>query len=128
MKTKHFAVMISAFALIALLMGKAYATFDSHVHTGNGTIDTNLSCSPYDSHKLRVFAPAGGRIDAYTWKSGVGTIADIDAQNGNCATDVHNCSYDNILFSSWVSNYTSGTGKAYLADANNVNLPNCTPD
>lgn len=126
MKTKHIVGVIPAFALLVFWFANAYATFDSHVHTTSGTIDSYLNCSPYGSHKLRVFAPSAGRIDGRTWKSGVGYIHEVWAQNGNCNTDIADCSYDNVLFTSWTANQTSGTGYAYFADANNTNLPNCS--
>jgi len=110
---------------VAAMFATAYATFESHVHTANGTINTTLNCSPYGSHKLRVFAPTVGNIHAYVWKSGIGNFGEVTAEDSDCNTAIFNCSYDNVLFSSWTFQQTSGTGRAYFADANNLNLPNC---
>ncbi|NUO20437.1 hypothetical protein HUU59_13405 [bacterium] len=105
----------------------AYATFDSHVHTGNGPIDSWPNITVTGTHKIRVCAPTIGTISAYTWISGPEFEDQVDASNGNSATSSgHTLSSGaNVLFDSWVSGYGSGTGKAYLADIGTT-LPNCS--
>ncbi|NUO20453.1 hypothetical protein HUU59_13485 [bacterium] len=118
MKTKHIAGILPAFALMVFWFANAYATFDSHVHTGNGPIDTWPTISPSGTHNVKVCAPTSGTITAYLWTSEQGQFARIvrsDGASGTTSTSL--TSRANILFASYTDRHTSGVGKAYLADA-----------
>ncbi len=125
MNRAHYLAMFAVAFLVGII-GTAFATYDSHVHTGNGTIDTWPTITVTRVHKIRVCAPTTGTLSAYTWISGSGIVDQTDASNGNANTSVGATltQGSSVLFSSWVSNYGSGIGKAYLADTGR-SLPNC---
>ena len=125
MKMKSLRVWIAGL-FIAAMFATAYATYDSHVHTGNGPLDTYPTITVTGTHKIRVCAPTSGSIEAYTWISG-DPEESIVRSNGQIGTSSGHTLTANahVLFSSWVWNYASGTGKAYLADSGTM-LPNCS--
>ncbi|MBK6765389.1 MAG: hypothetical protein IPG71_03430 [bacterium] len=111
---------------IAAMFATAYATYDSHVHTGNGPLDTYPTITVTGTHKIRVCAPTVGNIQGYSWISGSGVVDQATARNGSSQTS-SGYSFNqgaNVLFSSWVWNYGGGTGKAYFADTGTT-MPNC---
>jgi hypothetical protein len=126
MKRKKIFATLAVLFIVGLI-SSAYATYDSHSHTGDGTIDTWPTITVTGSHKIRVCAPTTGRLEAYDWTSQGGIIAQIVASNGSGATSSNHTltAGSNVLFSSWVSGYGSGSGRAQLAD-NGTLLANCS--
>jgi hypothetical protein len=107
------------------MCGIVYATWDVHTHTSNGTIITYPTVTVTGTHYFQALAPTSGHIYAFLDYNSM-IIAELDLDNGACQrtslTMEQNRSY---TFSSEVSGYSSGTGKAWVANSGNPNLPTC---
>jgi hypothetical protein len=113
---------------VALLIGFANATWVHQVFTqGDTPQETTFTPTVTGSHYHQAQAPASGDIVSIV--SHNGDLDRLEISDGVCKRGTITLSTswsEPCVLRSWCPSYYSGTGQAWVADVNNVNLPSCS--